>query len=204
MSRFSMIAMTFFLLGAFQTVSANDGKALYETTCIACHGAKAEGAIPGVPNLGTSGRLAQSDAVLVGHIINGFQTPGSPMAMPPKGGNANLTDADAKAIVEYLRTVTGSSASTPSADTSNPAPAPDTATTSTPISAASSVAPTDMTAFARGAKAWADNCNRCHNLIDPKRLSDGRWSVVTTHMRLRAGLDGQLANDVRVFLQASN
>ena len=204
MSRFSMIAMTFFLLGAFQTVSANDGKALYETTCIACHGAKAEGAIPGVPNLGTSGRLAQSDAVLVGHIINGFQTPGSPMAMPPKGGNANLTDADAKAIVEYLRTVTGSSASTPCADTSNPAPAPDTATTSTPISAASSVAPTDMTAFARGAKAWADNCNRCHNLIDPKRLSDGRWSVVTTHMRLRAGLDGQLANDVRVFLQASN
>jgi cytochrome c5 len=204
MSRFTMITTALFLLGAFQTVSANDGKALYETTCIACHGAKAEGAIPGVPNLGTSGRLAQSDAVLVGHIINGFQTPGSPMAMPPKGGNANLTDADAKAIVEHLRTVTGSSASTPSADTSNPAPAPDTATTSTPISAASSVAPTDMTAFARGAKAWADNCNRCHNLIDPKRLSDGRWSVVTTHMRLRAGLDGQLANDVRVFLQASN
>lgn len=31
------------------------------------------------------------------------------MAMPPKGGNPNLTAADAKALVIYMRTLTGPS-----------------------------------------------------------------------------------------------
>ncbi|WP_162123929.1 cytochrome c [Pseudoxanthomonas taiwanensis] len=62
----------------------------------------------------------------------------------------------------------------------------------------------DMAAFARGAKAWADNCARCHNMRDPKDLSDDQWKVVTTHMRLRAGLDGREVRDITVFLQGSN
>ena len=62
----------------------------------------------------------------------------------------------------------------------------------------------DMLAFGRGAKAWADNCARCHTMRNPKELTDAQWTVVTTHMRLRAGLDGQQVRDISLFLQASN
>ncbi|MFZ5635590.1 MAG: cytochrome c [Pseudomonadota bacterium] len=58
--------------------------------------------------------------------------------------------------------------------------------------------------FSRGAKAWADNCSRCHTMRDPKELDDVQWKIVMTHMRLRAGLDGGQARDIRRFLQESN
>lgn len=98
-----------FLLGASEPADAADGKALYATSCTACHGPKGQGAIPGVPNLAKNKRLAQPDAVLVANILIGFQSRGSPMAMPPKGGNPNLRAADAKALVIYMRTLTGPS-----------------------------------------------------------------------------------------------
>lgn len=82
---------------------AAEPQALYATTCVACHGPAGKGALPGVPDLAT--RLGKSDAELAASILNGFQTPGSPMAMPPKGGNAALTAADAQALVTYLRTL---------------------------------------------------------------------------------------------------
>lgn len=85
---------------------AAEPKALYETTCVACHGPAGKGAIPGVPDLAT--RLGKSDAQLTASILNGVQTPGSPMAMPAKGGNPALTAADAQALVAYLRTLSKS------------------------------------------------------------------------------------------------
>ena len=57
---------------------------------------------------------------------------------------------------------------------------------------------------ARGAKVWADNCSRCHNMRDPREFTDGQWQVIVTHMRLRGGLTGQDARDILAFLQASN
>lgn len=240
MSRSFLFAATFLLLGTTHAAFAADGKALYGTTCVACHGAKAQGTIPGVPHLAK--RLNQSDEVLVAHIVNGFQTKGSPMAMPPKGDNPNLTSDDAKAIVVYLRTLTGTSpppapaasaapkrapASAPAAvarttppegatvtaATRAPAPAPVAAIAMAPASASvaatsqPAIAPSpqpDMAAFAQGAKAWADNCSRCHNMRDPRELRDDQWRVVITHMRMRAGLTGQEARDILTFLQQSN
>jgi cytochrome c5 len=80
------------------------GKALFESACIACHGADGTGTIPGVPDLTEpGGRLAQPDAVLLGHVRDGIQTPGSSMAMPPKGGNPNLTDQDIARLVDYMK-----------------------------------------------------------------------------------------------------
>ena len=41
---------------------------------------------PGTPDFTSSdGSLSKSDSVLIDHISNGFQSEGSPMAMPPKG-----------------------------------------------------------------------------------------------------------------------
>ncbi len=56
----------------------------------------------------------------------------------------------------------------------------------------------------RGAKAWVENCVRCHNVRDPKELRDDQWITTTYHMRMRAGLTGQQTRDIIAFLQMSN
>lgn len=56
----------------------------------------------------------------------------------------------------------------------------------------------------RGAKAWKNNCGRCHNLRSPKELTDEEWDVSVAHMRVRANLDGKEAEDIKAFLRASN
>jgi len=62
----------------------------------------------------------------------------------------------------------------------------------------------DPMQFARGAKAWGQNCERCHNLRGPKEFSDSDWDTIITHMRVRANLPGNVARDIGVFLKASN
>ena len=80
------------------------GKKLYQTTCFACHGAKGKGVVPGTPNFARKkGSLSKTDKVLAKHIWEGYQGPGSPLAMPPKGGNPNLTKDDIQHIIAYMR-----------------------------------------------------------------------------------------------------
>jgi len=84
------------------------GKETYNQTCVSCHGADGKGAFPGVPDLTDSnGRLGKPDDVLLKNITEGFQSPGSAMAMPPKGGNPNLSDADIERVLRYLRQTFG-------------------------------------------------------------------------------------------------
>lgn len=56
----------------------------------------------------------------------------------------------------------------------------------------------------RGAKAWSDNCARCHNMRDPKEFRDDQWKVIVMHMRVRGALTGQDARDILAYLQAAN
>lgn len=80
------------------------GKQIYESNCMACHGADGKGVLPGTPDFTASnGRLLKSDGELLSNIINGFQSPGSSMPMPPRGGNSNLSDADIQAVLNYLK-----------------------------------------------------------------------------------------------------
>lgn len=58
--------------------------------------------------------------------------------------------------------------------------------------------------IARGAKAWAENCGRCHNIRSPKDQVDYEWRVSVTHMRVRANLPGDVARDITAFLKSSN
>jgi len=89
-------------------VTGLSGATVYAQTCVACHGDNGKGALPGIADFtAAEGPLSQSDDILLQHIGEGFQSPGSTMAMPPRGGNPNLTDADIRAVLGYLRKTFG-------------------------------------------------------------------------------------------------
>lgn len=62
----------------------------------------------------------------------------------------------------------------------------------------------DPAAVARGAESWSESCARCHNMRAPREFRDDLWRPIVAHMRVRAGLTGQEARDILVFLQNSN
>ena len=73
-----------------------DGKKIYEGTCIACHGTGAAGA----PKFGNKAdwapRIALGMKTLLDVALHGKG------AMPPKGGNPGLSEADIRAAIEYM------------------------------------------------------------------------------------------------------
>ncbi|HET7160942.1 MAG TPA: c-type cytochrome, partial [Burkholderiales bacterium] len=75
--------------------SAN-GKSVYDASCGACHGA----GVAGAPKLGDQAawapRLKQGAEALYQAALKGKG------AMPPKGGNMSLADADVKAAVDFM------------------------------------------------------------------------------------------------------
>jgi cytochrome c5 len=75
--------------------AAADPAALYQASCFACHGTGAAGA----PILGDKDawapRIAQGEATVLEHAINGLN------AMPPRGGSS-LSDEEIEAIVEHM------------------------------------------------------------------------------------------------------
>jgi cytochrome c5 len=77
------------------------GKALFDSACVACHGA----GIAGAPKFGDKAawapRVAQGANALYEHAIKGFQ--GKAGVMPPKGGSS-APDADVKSAVDYMLT----------------------------------------------------------------------------------------------------
>lgn len=89
------------------TMAAGDpvrGAQVYQETCVACHGENGRGALDGVPDFtDPRGRLTKPDEVLVRNMIEGFQSPGSPMPMPPRGGNPDLSDKDMVDVLAYMR-----------------------------------------------------------------------------------------------------
>jgi len=93
---------------AVASASTLTGSDVYSQTCVACHGDNGKGVVPGAPNLASSdGPMSKSDETLFNNIKLGFKSPGSAMAMPPKGGNKSLTDGDIKSVLDYLRETYG-------------------------------------------------------------------------------------------------
>ena len=73
-----------------------DGEALFTAKCAACH---ATGVL-GAPILGNADnwapRIAQGKETLYSHAMNGFNS------MPARGGAADLSDDQVKAIVDFM------------------------------------------------------------------------------------------------------
>ena len=79
--------------------SADDGAALYKTKCAGCHGASGEGK-PAMKAPALKGTALDTDKI-TDHI-----TKGEPQSKPPhKKGMAGVTEAQAKAIAEFIKTL---------------------------------------------------------------------------------------------------
>lgn len=79
------------------------GRQIYAQTCVACHGADGKGAIPGAPDFtAAKSRLEKPEDILLSDVLNGYHSEGSPMAMPPKGGNPDLTEQDIADVLAYM------------------------------------------------------------------------------------------------------
>lgn len=76
--------------------AGGNGKATYDTVCQACHAA----GVAGAPKFGDKAawapRIKQGMDALHNSALKGKG------AMPPKGGNLTLSDADVKAAVDYM------------------------------------------------------------------------------------------------------
>ncbi len=81
---------------AAPAAGAGNGKKVYDSACVACHAS----GVAGAPKFGDKGawapRLATGLDALTASVIKGKG------AMPPKGGNASIPDADIKSAVEYM------------------------------------------------------------------------------------------------------
>ncbi len=85
---------------ASTTEAAVDGQKVYQSACIACHGAGVAGA-PMVGNAATwADRIAAGNESLYANAIDGLV--GSSGVMPAKGGNPTLSDAEVKAAVDHM------------------------------------------------------------------------------------------------------
>tara|TARA_B100000586_G_scaffold246980_1_gene203408 strand:- start:337 stop:810 length:474 start_codon:yes stop_codon:yes gene_type:complete len=82
------------------TEAAVDGQKVYQSACIACHGA----GVAGAPMVGNAAawvaRIAAGNDSLYANAINGLV--GSSGVMPAKGGNTTLSDAEVKAAVDHM------------------------------------------------------------------------------------------------------
>lgn len=86
--------------GAGAVAELQDPKAIHDGVCAACHGQ----GIAGAPKTGDAAawdaRIGKGMDTLVQHAVQGFQ--GEAGYMPPKGGNANLSDEQVRAAVQYM------------------------------------------------------------------------------------------------------
>ena len=76
------------------------GESVYNTACLACHGAGVAGA-PRVGDVaGWQPRIGKGLDILVDNAIKGYQ--GEAGVMPARGGNASLSDEEVIAAVEFM------------------------------------------------------------------------------------------------------
>lgn len=96
LSSLRLALLTFGMAALAGTAWANDGKAVYDKACVACHAS----GVANAPKLGDKAawapRVGAGKDALVATVIKGKG------AMPPKGGAMAAADADIKAVVSYM------------------------------------------------------------------------------------------------------
>ena len=85
----------------FEEAKLVQGRAVWLANCEGCHGyGIADAPIPMKPAQWEA-RIARGTAVLYDHALNGFFGP-EDTEMPARGGNAELSDDEVRAAVDYM------------------------------------------------------------------------------------------------------
>lgn len=117
------------------SADASRGRTVYQSACAACHTT----GVAGAPKLGDGAawtpRINAGVATLHANALKGKG------AMPPKGGNASLADADVRAAVDFIIAQARGSGSAPATAATAPAGAAAPASAAAPPAAAPSAPP---------------------------------------------------------------
>ena len=143
------------------------GDAVYAQVCKTCHDA----GLAGAPKIGDKTawgpRLAQGQPLVMQHAVNGFQ--GKTGVMPPKGGNADLSDTEVGRAVVYMANQAGANWKEPAAPAAGataaatpPAATSPSSAPPAPAPAAGAPAPATAAAKADGKKIYEATCVACH------------------------------------------
>jgi len=160
---------------AFKDVNApkmlQSGQAVYNATCVACHGSGAAGAPKAGDASAWSARIAQGYDTLVQHAVQGIR------AMPAKGGNPDLDDIEVARAVVYMTNQSGAKFKEPEAPAAGAqapaqaaaapaaaalAPAQPAATPGTPPTAGAIATPAVAGNNEAGKALFNTACTACH------------------------------------------
>jgi cytochrome c5 len=191
---------------------AMSGEAVFGQVCKTCH----EAGLAGAPKMGDKAawapRIAEGEATLFKHAIDGFQ--GKTGLMPPKGGNPDLADDDVERAVVYMANNSGGKLAEPKAAPAVAAAPAAAAPAAAPVAAATTAAATNVASAAAPAAAGAQpsaaggegkatyesTCHVCHGtgLAGAPKFGDkAAWApriaegVATLHQHALHGYQGK-------------
>jgi cytochrome c5 len=164
------------------------GEEVYGQVCKTCHEAGLLSAPKFKDKAAWAKVIAQGRAVAVDHAIKGIR------AMPPKGGNADLTDVEVERAVVFMANAGGASWKEPAATTATAQPskgtsagAPAPAAAGAAAKTAAATAPAATSATPDGKKIYETTCTVCHGagVAGAPRFGDKAvWAP-----RIKTGLD---------------
>ena len=174
------------------------GDKVYESLCQTCHAAGLAGAHKFGDTTAWAKVIAQGQATTVAHAITGIR------AMPPRGGNPDLTDEEVAGAVVHMANKAGASWKAPELKM----PAPASAQAAAPTAAAPAVALPAMPALAAAAPAssaapsagngktiYDATCTVCHTTGvagSPKIGDKALWAP-----RIQSGMEALYASAIK-------
>lgn len=164
-----------------------DAKAVYDATCAPCHATGAAGAPRTGDTAAWSARFDKGISELYASAIKGKG------AMPPKGGNSSLTDAQVMAAVNYITGLSAPPDAAPSKERKSAKPAQTAKGGAAPKPAKGGAAAAADTA--KGKLVYQATCAACHSsgLAGSPKLGDhAAWAP-----RIKAGKDALYANAIK-------
>jgi cytochrome c5 len=175
------------------------GEEVYKSVCAACHATGAAGAHKFGDKAAWAPHLKEGLAALAKNAITGIR------AMPPRGGNPNLSDLEVTRAVVYMANASGANFKEPEAPKADAKPAAAAAAPAAPAPAPAAAAPapapaqTAQAAPAAGASGeqllQKSGCVACH-AVDKKLIGPSYKDVAAKYAGDKDALD-KLAKKVK-------
>lgn len=154
------------------------GEQVYAQVCKTCH----EAGLAGAPKAGDKGawsaRIAEGEKTLVQHAVAGYQ--GKAGIMPPKGGNADLTDDEVHRAVVFLANQAGANWKEPAPTAVAAAAAPTVAPAAAPGAAVPAAAATPAPAATAPTTVVATAGQAPRTAAAPGAAADGKATYEKT------------------------